>query len=193
MAYDSTDVAATGVFTPRTAGTYSFLNVLLSPASRGTVRLSSPDPRAPLIIDPAYLSNPADLSVLRASVKLSLRLRDAMRERGYKMTDVTVPKSESDEDLDLWIRRANRTTYHYTSTCRMGRRDDPNWDGGAVVDERLRVYGVGKLRIADSSVFPWVPRAHTQAPSVAVGEKAADMILSDNSLGDIPVSIQKTP
>ncbi|EJF56945.1 alcohol oxidase [Dichomitus squalens LYAD-421 SS1] len=180
MAYDSTDSAATGVSIPRTAGTYSFLNVLLSPASRGTVRLSSPDPRAPLVIDPAYLSNPADLRVLRASVKLSLRLRDAMRERGYKMADATVPKSESDQDLDLWIRRANRTTYHYSSTCRMGRQDDAEWDGGAVVDERLRVYGVGRLRIADSSIFPWVPRTHTQAPSVAVGEKAADMILSDN-------------
>lgn len=180
MAYDSTDALGTGVAIPRTKGTYSFLNVLLSPASRGTVRLSSSDPRAPLVIDPAYLSNPADLTPLRASLKLSLRLRDAMRARGYAMADATVPASEGDEDLDRWIRRANRTTYHYSSTCRMGRADDPGWDGGAVVDERLRVYGVGKLRVADSSVFPWVPRTHTQAPSVAVGEKAADMILSDN-------------
>ncbi|KAI1787504.1 alcohol oxidase [Ganoderma leucocontextum] len=180
MAYDSTDPPGTGVAIPRTKGTYSFLNVLLSPASHGTVRLSSPDPRAPLVIDPAYLSNPTDLVPLRASLKLSFRLRDAMRARGYQMTDVTVPASERDEDLDRWIRRANRTTYHYSSTCRMGREDDPAWDGGAVVDERLRVYGVGKLRVADSSVFPWVPRTHTQAPSVAVGEKAADMILSDN-------------
>lgn len=180
MAYDSTDTSGTGIAIPRTQGTYSFLNVLLAPASRGTVRLSSPDPRAPLIIDPAYLSNPADLAPLRASVKLSLRMRDAMRARGYAMVDATVPASESNEDLDRWIRRANRTTYHYSSTCRMGRADDLEWDGGAVVDARLRVYGVGRLRVADSSVFPWVPRTHTQAPSVAVGEKAADMILSDN-------------
>ena len=83
----------------------------------------------------------------------------------------------SDADLDAWIRRANRTTYHYSSTCRMGRRDDGEWDGGAVVDEGLRVYGVRGVRVADSSVFPCVPRTHTQAPTVAVAEKCADMIL----------------
>lgn len=177
MAYESADSGASGIAIPRTRGTYSFLNVLLSPHSRGTVQLSSADPRAPLLIDPAYLSNPADFAPLRACVKLSLRLRDKMRAQGYALADATVPASESDEDLDKWIRRANRTTYHYTSTCRMGRRDDAGWDGGAVVDARLRVYGVGRLRVADSSVFPCVPRTHTQAPTVAVAEKCADMIL----------------
>ncbi|EIW52847.1 alcohol oxidase [Trametes versicolor FP-101664 SS1] len=177
MAYDSSD-SQLGQYIPRTAGQYSFLNVLLAPASRGTVRLSSPDPRAPLLIDPAYLSNPADLLPLRAAVRLSLRLRDRMRLQGYAMKDATVPKSEADEDLDEWIRSCNRTTYHYTSTCRMGKLEDGEWEGGAVVDAKLRVYGVKGLRIADSSVFPRVPRTHTQAPSAAVGEKCAEMILS---------------
>lgn len=177
MAYDSSD-SQLGQYIPRTAGQYSFLNVLLAPASRGTVRLSSADPRAPLLIDPAYLSNPADLLPLRAAVRLSLRLRDRMRLQGYVMKDATVPKSEADEDLDDWIRSCNRTTYHYTSTCRMGRLEDAEWEGGAVVDAKLRVYGVKGLRIADSSVFPRVPRTHTQAPSAAVGEKCAEMILS---------------
>ncbi|RDX44653.1 alcohol oxidase [Lentinus brumalis] len=177
MAYESADFPGTGISIPRTEGTYSFLNVLLAPRSRGTVRLSSSDPRAPLVIDPAFLSNPADFVPLRAALRLSLRLRDKMRAHGYAMKDATVPKSERDEDLDDWIRRANRTTYHYTSTCRMGRRDDAEWEGGAVVDERLRVHGVRGLRIADSSVFPWVPRTHTQAPSVMVAEKCAEMIL----------------
>ena len=179
MAYESADSNGTGIRIPRTQGTYSFLNVLLAPRSRGTVRLSSPDPRAPLTIDAAYLSNPADLAPLRASLRLSLRLRDAMRKRGYAMRDATVPKGESDAALDEWIRRNNRTTYHYTSTCRMGRIDDREWDGGAVVDEELKVYGVEGLRVADSSVFPWVPRTHTQAPTVAVAEKCAQMIIRD--------------
>ncbi|CDO76903.1 GMC oxidoreductase [Trametes cinnabarina] len=157
MAYESSD-SAIGQYIPRTAGQFSFLNVLLAPLSRGTVRLTSADPRAPLDIDPAYLSNPADLVPLRASLKLSLRLRDRMRERDYEMRDATVPKSESDEDLDAWIRTCNRTTYHYTSTCRMGSLDDSEWDGGAVVDSRLRVYG---------------------APTVAVAERCAEMILSE--------------
>ncbi|KAL7278106.1 hypothetical protein ACG7TL_008077 [Trametes sanguinea] len=178
MAYESSD-SAIGQYIPRTSGQFSFLNVLLAPASRGTVRLTSPDPRAPLSIDPAYLSDRADLPPLRAALKLSLRLRDRMRARGYAMRDATVPRSERDEDLDAWIRTCNRTTYHYTSTCRMGRLDDARWDGGAVVDGWLRVYGVGKLRVADSSVFPWVPRTHTQAPTVAIAEKCAEMILGD--------------
>ena len=177
MAYESADSGASGVAIPRTRGTFSFLNVLLSPKSRGVVRLESADPRAPLLVDPRYLSDKADLAPLRASVKLSLRLRDAMRAQGYAMDDATVPSGESDAELDEWIRRANRTTYHYTSTCRMGSLKDAEWDGGAVVDARLRVYGVGRLRVADSSVFPSVPRTHTQAPTVAVAEKCADMIL----------------
>ncbi|KAI0739507.1 alcohol oxidase [Daedaleopsis nitida] len=177
MAYESGDYPGTGIRIPLSEGTYSFLNVLLSPRSRGTVRLSGADPRAPLVIDGGYLTNPADFAPLRASLKLSLRLGDQMRRNGYMLKDATVPKSESDEDLDEWIRRHNRTTYHYTSTCRMGRLDDAGWEGGAVVDERLRVYGMGRLRIADSSVFPWVPRTHTQAPSVMVAERCADFIL----------------
>lgn len=180
MAYESGDSPGTGIIVPQTQGTYSFLNVLLAPRSRGTVRLSSPDPRAPLIIDPAYLSDSADLVPLRAALRLTLRLRDAMRKNGYVLRDATVPSGESDAELDEWIRRNNRSTYHYTSTCRMGRLEGAGeWEGGAVVDEKLRVYGVKGLRVADSSVFPWVLRTHTQAPSVAVGEKCADMMLNE--------------
>ncbi|KAI0631605.1 alcohol oxidase [Trametes polyzona] len=177
MAYESSD-SQLGQYIPKTAGTYSFLAVLLAPASRGTVRLSSADPRAPLLIDPAYLSNPADLAPLRAALRLCFRLRDRMRLQGYIIKDANVPKGESDEFLDEWIRSCNRTTYHYTSTCKMGKLDDEEWEGGAVVDARLRVYGVGGLRVADSSIFPRVPRTHTQAPSVAVAEKCAEMIIS---------------
>ncbi|KAI8977857.1 alcohol oxidase [Trametes punicea] len=166
---------------PKPSVNFSLISTLLAPQSRGTVRLSSPDPRSPLVIDPAYLSNPADIAPLRASLKLSLRLRDRMRARGYMIQDALVPKSENDEDLDAWIRVYNRTTYHYSSTCRMGRLDDEKWDGGAVVDEQLKVYGVRRLRVADSSVFPWIPRTHTQVPAVAVAERCAEMILSQES------------
>ncbi|KAI8986143.1 alcohol oxidase [Trametes punicea] len=178
-AYESSDPAM-GHFIPKISGTFSFLCVLLAPKSRGTVRLSSPDPRSPLVIDAGYLSNPEDIVPLRASLKLSLRLRDRMRARGYAMRDGLVPKSESDEDLDAYIKVYNRTTYHYSSTCRMGRLEDDKWDGGAVVDERLKVYGIGRLRVGDSSVFPWVPRAHTQAATVAVAERCAEMILGED-------------
>lgn len=174
MAYGSNDGPI-----PRTQGLFSLLNVLLHPRSKGTVRLNSRDPHAPLKIDPQYLSNPADLAPLRASLKLSLRLRDAMRARGYAMKDWLVPTSESDDDLDSYIREHNRTTYHYSSTCRMAPENDP--DGGGVLDDELRVHGVARLRVADTSIFPWILGTHLQAPAVMVAEKCADMLLKSNA------------
>lgn len=170
MAYASHDEP-----TPLDRGMFSFLNVLLHPKSKGTVRLSSADPRAPLAIDPRYLSNADDFAPLRASLKLSLRLRDEMRAQGYALEDWLQPKSESDADLDDYIRRYNRTTYHYSSTCRMAPEDDA--DGGGVVDDELRVYGLENLRVADTSILPRVLGTHLQAPAVAIGEKCASMVL----------------
>ena len=172
MAYESADFAGTGIRIPRTAGTYSFLNVLLAPHSRGTVRLSSADPRAPLLVDPAYLSNPADLVPLRAALRLSLRLRDALRARGYALRDATVPAGERDADLDAWIRRANRTTYHYSSTCRMV----PGHDKAAPsVFDKLRVHSVRGLRVADPSVFSDIVSVHLQAPTAMVGRNVRSL------------------
>ncbi|TFY61446.1 hypothetical protein EVJ58_g4505 [Rhodofomes roseus] len=170
MAYASHDEPTT-----LDRGMFSFLNVLLHPKSKGSVRLSSADPRAQLIIDPRYLSHPDDYAPLRASLKLSLRLRDEMRARGYGLEDWLQPSSESDADLDDYIRRYNRTTYHYSSTCRMAPEDDG--EGGGVVDDELRVYGVENLRVADTSILPRVLGTHLQAPAVAIGEKCADMML----------------
>ncbi|KIK55980.1 hypothetical protein GYMLUDRAFT_174953 [Collybiopsis luxurians FD-317 M1] len=162
-------------------GTFSFLNILLHPRSKGTVRLSSANPSDPPLIDPRYLSNPADFSPLRASLKLSLRLRDCMVQQGYPLVDFDsgVPTGEDDASLDHFIRQRSRTTYHYSSTCRMG-PDSATEDGG-VVNEELLVHGFDNLRIADSSIFPWVLGTHLQAPTVAVAEKCADMILSKSS------------
>ncbi|KAJ3780366.1 alcohol oxidase [Lentinula aff. detonsa] len=170
MAYDSTDNPEMN------RGMFSFLNVLLHPKSKGTVRLSSRNPSDPLIIDPQYLSNPADYAPLRASLKLTLRLRDRMLKQGYPLKDFGVPDGKDDASLDKFICKRNRMTYHYSSTCRMG-PDNGKEDGG-VVNEELFVHGFGNLRVADSSVFPWVLGTHLQAPAVAVAEKCADMVLS---------------
>ncbi|THH13247.1 hypothetical protein EW146_g6943 [Bondarzewia mesenterica] len=173
MAYDSSDVPF-----DKSVGVYSFLNVLLRPQSSGTVRLSSSNPSSPSIIDPKYLSSASDLAPLRASLRLTLRICERMRARGYALEPLHdyAPEAEDDVTLDRFIRRRNRTTYHYSSTCRMAPEHDPK--GGGVVDDELRVYGVERLRIADSSVFPWVLGAHLQAPTVAVAEKCADMIVN---------------
>ena len=159
------------------SGAFAFLNALLRPKSRGTVRLTSSDPKAPLAIDPRYLDNQSDVETMRASVKFSRRLGEKMQQEGYKMTvqDGHHPASESDEDLDAFMRLNCRTTFHYSSTCRMAPEHDR--EGGGVVDDELRVHGVRNLRIADSSVFPWIPATHLQAPAVAVAEKCAQMMI----------------
>lgn len=170
LAYSSFDNPS-----PVPNGSFSFLNVLLHPRSKGTVRLVSRDPRVPLAIDPRYLSDKADFAPLRASLRLSMRMRDTMRERGYEMDDWVVPAGERDEDLDPHIRTYSRTTFHYTSTCRMAPEGDSK--GGGVVDDELRVHGVAGLRIADTSVLPWILGTHLQAPAVMIAEKCADMML----------------
>ncbi|KXN89708.1 L-sorbose 1-dehydrogenase [Leucoagaricus sp. SymC.cos] len=173
MAYDSSDFDF-----DKSCGVFSFLCVLLSPKSKGNLRLTSATPEAPLKVDPKYLSNPEDYGPLRASLKLALRISEDMRASGYPIEDwkTEMPQGEDDASLDKFIRWRNRSTYHYSSTCRMGPREDSP-DGGAVVDEQLRVFGVDGLRIADSSVFPWILGTHLQAPAVMVAEKCAHMIL----------------
>lgn len=150
----------------------------MRPKSRGRVCLASTQADAAMKIYCNYLSNPEDFIPLRAALKLSLRISEKMREDGYPIEDwkTAMPQGEDDESLDKFIRWRNRSTYHYTSTCRMGSRQDAS-DGGAAVDPQLRVFGVGGLRVADASVFPWVVAAHPQAAVVMTAEKCADMIL----------------
>lgn len=102
-----------------------------------------------------------------------------MRSRGYALKDWECPRGDDDVTLDKFIRRRNRTAFHYSSTCRMALKEDAS-DGGGVVDEELKVFGVLGLRVADSSVFPWVLRTHLQAPTVCVAEKCAEMVLNEN-------------
>lgn len=174
MAYDSSDRTDYD----KSRGTFSFLNVLLHPKSKGTVRLSSKDPQAPLLIDPKYLSDYADFAPLRASLKLSLRIVDKMKEQGYALDAYDIPEGEDDDALDKFIRYRNRSTYHYSSTCRMAPTEDaPN--GGGVVNPKLKVFGINGLRIADSSIFPWVLGAHLQAPTVCVAERCAEIMLQE--------------
>ena len=176
MAYDSADLPF-----DKSEGVFGFLSILLKPKSSGSVRLSSADPQAPLHIDPRYLSDPADLIPLRASLRLTQCIVAKMRLRGYEIRDWEGPQGDDDAALDQFIRKRNRTTYHYTSTCRMALTEDAA-GGGGVVDEELKVFGVSGLRVADSSVFPWVLGTHLQAPTVCVAEKCAEMVLNENKV-----------
>lgn len=164
-------------------GVFSLLTTLLRPKSRGTVRLRSSDPHDRPKVDLDLLSDPEDFALARTAVHLALKLGDAIKEQGFPLLrGVSVPESDdSAEDMDKFIRHRARTTYHYSSTCRMASEHDLRAPG--VVDESLRIHGTSNLRICDASVFPQILATHLMAPAVMVAEKCASMIKGDEATG----------
>ena len=159
-------------------GIFSLLTTLLRPKSRGTVRLGSSKPHDRPKVDLGFFRDPTEFALARKAVRLALKLGDGMKARGFPIgRGIAVPTSDEatdDEDVDNFIRHRARTTYHYSSTCRMASRSDPQAPG--VVDDSLRVHGVPNLRVCDASVFPQIITSHLQAPVVMVAEKCASMI-----------------
>lgn len=127
--------------------------------------LASENPLDRPTCDLNFLSNPADFAVMRKGIKLAKRIDEKMREHGMKMTDLYMPDSESDADLDAFMKKAAKSTYHYGCTCRMAPENDPR---PGVVDDELRVYGAQNLRIADCNIIPNMMSAHLQAPVVMI-------------------------
>ncbi len=144
----------------------------LRPASRGTIRLASARPAQPPRIDPAYLSAPADLAPLIAGIRRAREIYAQAPLRGYLGEEV-FPGAErrSDAQLEHFIRGAAETEYHPVGTCRMGT------DEQAVVDPQLRVRGLEGLRVVDASIMPTLVSGNTNAPTIMIAEKAADLIL----------------
>jgi choline dehydrogenase len=136
--------------------------------SRGTVKLRSADPRWKPLIDPAYLSEKSDLDILLAGVAQTREI--AAVGPLARLLDGEWRPGEDSADLTDWIRHAVVTLYHPTSTCAMGGTDE------SVCDPELRVRGVDGLRVVDASVMPAVPRGNTNAPTIAIAERAADLI-----------------
>jgi choline dehydrogenase-like flavoprotein len=149
---------------------------LLRPESRGYVRIKSPDPRQAPAIHPNYLGTKRDREIAVAGVKAMRRIFQAPAMARYIAEEIE-PGAACDNDGELldFIRRRGSTTYHPVSTCRMGQ------DALAVTDERLRVRGFGSLRVVDASIMPAVVSGNTNAATIMIGEKGADMILADNS------------
>lgn len=152
--------------------------ILVDPASRGSVTLTSKDPAAKPIIDPRYLSDPEgrDRAAIVEGVRVALEIasQPALKPFLGKFLRPDVPvDSSADEVADALLARHAHTLYHPTGTCRMGT------DEASVVDPRLRVRGVEGLRIADASIMPRIVRGHTNAPAILIGERAAELITSD--------------
>jgi choline dehydrogenase len=142
--------------------------------SRGAVTLRSADPAAAPVIRFNYMSHEDDWRDFRACIRLTRELFEQPAFAPYAGEELQPgPALQSDADLDAAVREHAESAYHPCGTARMGRRDDPM----AVVDPEARVIGVQGLRVADSSVFPQVTNGNTNAPSILVGEKAADHVL----------------
>ncbi|PXW22346.1 GMC family oxidoreductase [Paraburkholderia caballeronis] len=149
---------------------YSLHVCVLRPASRGTVTLASADARTAPLIDPRFLSDPRDLDLLAEGARIARRILDAPPLARFGGRELYTHPAQTDAELrDTIVRRAD-TIYHPMGTCRMGA------DDAAVVDPQLRVRGVAGLRIADASVMPLPVGGNTNAPTVMIGERAADLV-----------------
>jgi choline dehydrogenase-like flavoprotein len=159
------------------ANGYSAHVCVLRPHSRGTVGLADADPASAPRIDPAYLSDPRDLGLMMTGARLLERIMEAPPLepwRGARM----YPHDGTDAGLEADIRARADTIYHPVGTCRMGR------DPLAVVDPQLRVHGVAGLRVVDASVMPALISGNTNAPTIMIAERAADLIRGVAPVGE---------
>src|SRR5579862_34352 len=143
------------------------------PRSRGEVRLNSADPLDRPLIDPRYFGDASDLALLIEGLKRALEIGNAEAFAAVGARQIYPdPGDMSDTALAQYTRRNASTVWHPVGSCKMGS------DGMAVVDDRLRVYGLSGLRIADASIMPVMVSGNTNAPCIMIGEKASDLILT---------------
>lgn len=145
----------------------------LRPQSRGFLQLQSADAKTAPTIHPNYLSTPLDQETALAGLQVARKIAATAPFADYVVCERR-PGSDrqGDEALLEGARRIAETIYHPVGTCKMGTAEDPM----AVVDEQLRVYGIKNLRVVDASIMPLIPSGNTNAPTIMVAEKAADMI-----------------
>jgi choline dehydrogenase len=151
---------------------------LLTPVSRGSVRLASNDPTAKPIVRNHFYSAAEDMPRMIGALRLMQEICAQPAMRPYCAEPFTVPAGEADDDLRAHIAATTFPIYHPVGTCAIG----------SVVDGNLRVEGIDGLRVIDASVMPVVPRGNTNAPVIAIAERAADLIK-----GKAPLSAAEVP
>lgn len=161
--------------------TWMILPMLLLPKSEGYIRLRDSNPLNPMLLYPNYLNHTEDYKVILEGIRRSVRISKtkAMQRYGSKLHDIPIPQCQeypfdSDKYWHCAMRHLTQTIFHQCCTCRMGSQS-----GNSVVDERLNVHEIKGLRVADASVMPEIPTAHTNAPTIMIAEKAADLIKED--------------
>jgi choline dehydrogenase len=158
-----------GLLAPPAHG-FTLSACVLKPMSRGMVAITTPDPTAKPFIVHGYYTDPEDVRSGVAGLRMVMDfVRQAPLSR-YAETPNHAPDGDDDATLEEHMRQKCQTIYHPTSTCRMGA------DEASVVDTHLRVRGVEGLRVVDASVMPSVPRGNTNAPVIAIAERASDLI-----------------
>lgn len=169
--------------------TWTIMPLLLRPQSRGWVRLRSKNPFHYPLMDPNYFDDPLDVRTLVEGAKIALRVADSnvFKQFGSRLYRKPLPNCKqfkflSDEYLECHIRTISMTIYHPVGTTKMG----PMWDKEAVVDPRLRVYGIKGLRVIDASIMPTISSGNTNAPVIMIGEKGSDLVKEDWI--DVPIA-----
>jgi len=167
-----TEPGPTGPRIARQSGVTCYAHPM-RPESKGHIHIASADPRQPPAINFNFLSSPIDADVTVRAVRIARSIMTASAMVPMRVSEIApgAARTSDDEILD-WVKQAAETTYHPVGTCRMGT------DAMAVVDAQLRVQGVAGLRVADASIMPTLTSGNTNAPSIMIGEKAADMVLS---------------
>jgi choline dehydrogenase len=152
----------------------------LRPSSRGSVQIATRDAADPPVISPRYLSTEEDRRIAADSLRLTRRIVSMPALAPYRPKEhLPGPQYQTDDELVVAAGIVGATIFHPVGTCKMGRADDPN----AVVDERLRLRGLSGLRVVDASIMPTITSGNTNAPTVMIAEKGAEMIREDRRAG----------
>ena len=146
------------------------------PNSRGSLHLTGPNPHDPIHIDANTFADPSDLKTAIAGVELCREIGNSPPLRPFVSREV-MPGNLKGPDLEDFVRDAASSYWHSSGTAKMGH------DADSVVDASLRVYGIENLRVADASIMPRITTGNTMAPCVIIGERAAEMIIADQSTG----------
>jgi choline dehydrogenase len=146
----------------------------MRPESKGHIHIASSNPGRPPAINFNFLSSPIDAELTVRAIRIARAVMTAPALAHLQVSEIA-PGGDANTDDEIldWVKRAAETTYHPVGTCKMGS------DGMAVVDARLRVHGIEGLRVADASIMPTLTSGNTNAPSIMIGEKAADLVLRD--------------
>ncbi|HBQ32282.1 MAG TPA: alanine-phosphoribitol ligase, partial [Ochrobactrum anthropi] len=162
-------------------------STFLRPRSRGSIKLRSSNAADEPIIDPNYLDDPYDRQMAIKSVRM---IREVLSQEAISSIieheRLPGPNAQSDEEIMSYVRQYGCCDYHPVGTCKMGD------DNLSVVDPQLRVHGIDGLRVIDSSIMPVLPSGNTNAPTIMIGEKGADMILGRSRISSPQLTLARS-